>query len=410
MISLKVITATGMGCLLLAASTQAQVTEFDSNNWARQVQQQLQQHPRWQRLVLEQKSSEFDLQASTQPLYNPELEMSYENNAEDSYELAFSQQLDWYGKRENGNKLAETEQQITHYERQLQINEMIASALNSMVELQSADIQLQQAELRLQLTSRLIDAARKRVNAGDLNTVDLQLVELSLANAVLARNEAETRKQIAESETIGLLGSASINIPTQLFDQGTENPPNFDQLGMQLPEFQIVHWQAQKKRAVAKQARLNAKPEPTVGLGFGRDGDENTVRLSLSIPLNVRNTFNAEIRAADNRSLEAEQNKQDVRWQIRSQLQSAWNNWQRTKGLIAQWPLPNPTASQSLHKQLEKQWHLGDLDTSSYLQNLQQQNESLAASIQLKSQANLSFIEWLRVTNQLESWLESKVN
>ncbi|MCW8885261.1 MAG: TolC family protein [Motiliproteus sp.] len=409
MIKLKTIVISCSACLFLSGGiAQAKVAEMTTEGWASKLQQQLQQHPRWKSMTLQSHAGEQDLAASEQPLYNPELELSFEDNAEDVYGLAVNQQIDWHGKKDNRRKVARTDQQIIHFERSIEINEMISSALNSMLELQFANNQLQQAELRLQLTSRLIDAVKKRVKAGDLNTVDLQLAQLSLADAVLAKNEAEKRRQEAEADKNSLIGETLIPVPKRLLSARDSSTPNFEQLGKKLPEFQIAHLKAIRNRLLAKQARLAAKPEPSVGLGIGKDGDENTLTLSLSIPFNIRNNFNAEIRAADTRSLIAEQKKQDVFIRISNKLKSTWGTMQRTNELIKQWPQIDSPNNQTLNQQLEKQWQLGDLNTSSYLQNMQQQNDALAAKIALKAQANRSFIEWLRASNQLETWLQSQ--
>ncbi len=72
-----------------------------------------------------------------------------------------------------------------------------------------------------------------------------------------------------------------------------------------------AEWEVLRKSA--KLAQLNTRAEPTFGFNAGKTGDDNVVALTFSIPLNIRNNFSAEARAANQESLSAEAQYRSIR-------------------------------------------------------------------------------------------------
>nr|MCS5581882.1 TolC family protein [Pseudomonadales bacterium] len=113
-------------------------------------------------------------------------------------------------------------------------------------------------------------------------------------------------------------------------------------------------WQVLKSEAEV--ARRKATASPTVGLSGGRDGGENVVGLTFSIPLNVRNNYSAEIRAANRRALEAEARFQALYRKQQYDLAGARASWKRYDKQLRRWKELSQGRVQRSADLLEKQW------------------------------------------------------
>ena len=132
-----------------------------------------------------------------------------------------------------------------------------------------------------------------------------------------------------------------------------------------------------------------------------RDGGENLVGLTFSIPLNVRNNYSAETRAANRRALEAEARFQALYRKRQYDLAGARASWKRYDKQLRRWKELSQGRVQRSADLLEKQWQVGDLSTSEYLQALGQRAESLKTGIELEKQAQLGLIELLSQSGEL---------
>ena len=105
--------------------------------------------------------------------------------------------------------------------------------------------------------------------------------------------------------------------------------------------------------------------------------------VTFSIPLNVRNNFSAETRAAERAALEAEARFQAVYRKQRFDWQAAQAAWQRFDQQYRSWKTLVHGRVENSAKLLERQWRSGDLSTTDYLLALNQRAESLLAGIAL---------------------------
>lgn len=130
--------------------------------------------------------------------------------------------------------------------------------------------------------------------------------------------------------------------------------------------------------------------------------------LTLSIPLNVRNTYRAEIDAAKVRTEASDRAFQLAQQQSHNALKRSWATLTQQREIQQLFAQAQQQSMQRLNQQLEKLWRLGELDTTQYLQNLQQSNSALKAQINLNTEADLALINWLSLSNQLQSWLTQR--
>ncbi len=148
--------------------------------------------------------------------------------------------------------------------------------------------------------------------------------------------------------------------------------------------------------AVAKEeaelARRTAKADPTVGIKTGQDGGKNVIGLTLSIPLNVRNDFSAETRAAERAGLEEKARFQSIYRKQRFSWQAAYSVWKSFDQQYQRWKKLAQGRVEKSAELLERQWNSRDLSTTDYLLALNQRAESLIAGIELENRRNLPFL------------------
>ncbi len=127
--------------------------------------------------------------------------------------------------------------------------------------------------------------------------------------------------------------------------------------------------------------------------------------VTFSMPLNIRNNYSAQARAANQQAIAAEANFRSVMRKQRFAIQSSTDtlityqkNYQRWQQLM------NGRGKRS-GDLLQKQWQSGDVSTTEYLLALQQRAEGLNAGIELQSQFQLSQIDWLLQVGQINAVL-----
>jgi cobalt-zinc-cadmium efflux system outer membrane protein len=125
------------------------------------------------------------------------------------------------------------------------------------------------------------------------------------------------------------------------------------------------------------------------------------VGLNFSIPLNVRNNFSAETRAASRAALEAEARFQAVYRKQRFDWQASQAAWQRFDQQYRRWQALVQGRVGRSAELLERLWRSGDLSTTDYLLALNQRAESLLAGIELEKQARLTLTDVLQQSGRL---------
>lgn len=342
-----------------------------------------------------------------QPLYNPELDTGYEREGRDNnYSVGVRQRLDWWGKRDTRKQQAVFGRTAARKAYELALQQKSAEALQALVEWnvarQESVLALQQEQ---QLTT-LLDLVRGRQKSGDIGQVDVEMAFLGLSQKLNNAARAQARIRQAEARLQELLPDWSVaraRIPEGLWTPGagTDVTRWVDQHPSVVAA--RAEWQVMKKRAAL--ARLKGKAEPTVGLSAGKSTGSTIVGVTLSIPLNVRNNFNAETRAAGKQALAAEAGYRAVRRKQLAAVRASMTVLEEYRKRYERWRSLMQGRAESSGRLLEKQWQHGDLGTTEYLLALQQRNEGLVAGIELHSRFQGARIEWLLQTGQMENAL-----
>ncbi|MCB2026613.1 MAG: TolC family protein, partial [Ottowia sp.] len=275
-------------------------------------------------------------------------------------------------------------------------------ALGALVEWRSASQAATIAQAQREQLNTLLELVEKRQQAGDLGSIDAELTFLSLSQQLAQVAEVEATLQKAESRVRELLPQWTPErggIPEDFWPSRPGSTTDQELLKHPAVASAQARWQSLKEEAEV--TRRSAKAEPTVGINAGRDGGENLVGVTFSIPLNVRNNFSAETRAAERAALEAEARFQAVYRKQRFDWQAAQAAWQRFDQQYRSWKTLVHGRVENSAKLLERQWRSGDLSTTDYLLALNQRAESLLAGIALEKQARLTLTDVLLQSGRL---------
>lgn len=374
-----------------------------SADWNAWLASQIEQHPDMRAAREQLLGANASADAFAQPLYNPELATDLERNGEENnYRVGVQQTIDLWDRRgarqqQAGHLRAAAEAQYRQY-----LQDKTAEALSALVQWRSASraaaiAQDQQAQL-----NSLLELVEKRQQAGDLGSIDAELTFLALSQQLAQLAEIEANLQQAETTVRELLPQWTVEqggIP-EGFWPSTPGSATDQQL-RQHPAVVSAEAQWQSLKQDAEATRRAAKAEPTVGVNAGRDGGDSVVGLTFSVPLNVRNNFSAESRAAEQIAVEAEARFQAVYRKQRFDWQAAHLVWQRYEQQYRRWQAVVRRRVEGGAELLERQWRSGDLSTTDYLLALNQRADSLLAGIELEKQTQLALTEVLLQSGRL---------
>lgn len=392
---------------LLVISTSLSAAPTD-NAWGNWIQNQIDQHPEVI-AAREQMNSDLSLaDGQDQPLYNPELETEFEREGEsNNYRIGINQTIDWWNKAGIRRQRATYSRQATRYTFELTRQQKTAQAIGALIEWHSAKQQAQLASEQERQLETLLDVIKERQQAGDLGQLDAELTYLELSQKLSETAAAQVRFKRAESRLRELLPDWSSGwgrIPRPFWKVFSANDHNKSFKDHPSIVASRAEWESFRQQA--KLVRQDAKAEPSFGLNAGKSGDDNVVSLSFSMPLNVRNTFSAETRSANQRALAAESQYKAVLRKQQYAVEGARSALTEYQQHYLRWQTLMKGRVESSAKLLEKQWLSGDVSTPEYLISLQQRAEGVLAGIELQKQYRMAYTDWLLQTGQITSALK----
>ena len=369
------------------------------------LQEQVRQHPD---VLAAGKSLDAALalaEGRSLALYNPELETEYERNGDDDvYSIGISQTIDLWDKRGVRSRQADFSRRAAQMSFELVVQEKMAEALRAIVAYHSSvDLagfaQKQEAQM-----NSLLGLVEKRLQAGDIGQADMELAFLGLSRRLNATAQAKANLRQVESRLSELLPdwtNEHIAIPAGFWnvEGGNLTATELDLLpavALARAEYDIVDHQA-------RLAKLEGKADPTFGISAGEDGEEDVVAVSFSVPLNFRNNYQAEAKAASLDSVSARQRYMAVKRQAHFTSQAALGGFEEYRLHFNKWQKLINGRGETGGKLLAQQWDSGDLSTTEYLLALDQITEGLVAGIELRTQYQLACVEWLLASGQLKA-------
>ncbi|QBZ83453.1 TolC family protein [Hydrogenovibrio crunogenus] len=374
-----------------------------STDWQYWLSAQIQKHPDMIAAREQLLGNNAKADAIEQPLYNPELSSELERNGkQNNYQLGIRQTIDWWDRREVSRLKSGYIRNASEALYQQQVLQATAEAMATLVEWRAAKNVAAIAKKQYQQLQTQLELVQKRQRLGDLGSIDAELTFLSLsqqlaqvaeAKVVLKKSEAKARELIP-SWTPKLGG-----VPQDFWPSSLSSNSNQDLLKHPRVASAYARWQSQKEEAELE--RRTAKADPTVGVKTGQDGGKNVIGLTLSIPLNVRNDFSAETRAAERAGLEEKARFQSIYRKQRFSWQAAYSVWKSFDQQYQRWKKLAQGRVEKSAELLERQWNSRDLSTTDYLLALNQRAESLIAGIELEKQTQLALLDALKQSGLL---------
>lgn len=354
-------------------------------------------------------AAQAQLSGSALPLNNPELRLETERTNIDVYRLGISQTLDWHDKQGALQLVAQAS--FGAAEQHLQALELtkateLLEAIGTIANQRNVS---QLAKKRSEILARFTQLAERRLAAGDIPPAELELARLSLAEARMQQARSSAALVVADNAFFALSGRQlpnEIEPPNQL--RIARLPIEEDTvIARDHPAVRSAHATAQIMRQQIRAVDQGRKADPTLGLAAGRDGQDNLVGLSFSIPLQVRNNFRSEVETAQAESLRADQEAQQVFRNTVARLNAARQRYQLIANAWSVWASQGQASLQQRLALLERQWQAGELSSTDYLLQIRQSLETRITATELQGERWNAWVEWLSASARLNDWLRN---
>ncbi|BDY04496.1 TolC family protein [Ferrimonas sp. YFM] len=397
------IVRTALMAVGLCAAQGVQATPW--SEFAQQALTSLEALPEIQAQQAELALSNLAVDTANQALYNPGLSLDVENlgasSAKEEVTLGLSQSIDWSDKRGYRTRVAQLAALQAQAQYRQSRNLALARLLSGWVSLSQAQTLAGYASEQKQRTLEMLTLAERMVQVGELAPLDRQLITLELARVgsdhadalqALAQAKAQVRLAGGNPQLALPAWSASISLPS------TEVTP-------QLPALKGNYQKVLAARAALDLARTQGKADPTLSIGAKTDGDDSSLQLGVSVPLNVRNRYQGEIAQANQAILVAESQFLSDARTLEITLESLSERYQAVSDNYVSWQQLTRDSLQSSQKLMQTLWQGGEMPTSQYLQSQQQLADTRAVGAELAAEQSTLWIEMMAQRGELEAWL-----
>jgi len=345
--------------------------------------------------------------AADRPLYNPDLDIDYEDASSVTKTLGLSQSIDWAGKREARARVAMFERERVVAQLAGVRQEVAVELLVALADYRTAGELTALAEQRRILMQRFLSLTERRREAGDLGQVELDLASLAFIEARLQLARLAGARAQAEQALTALADAGQRGWPAlpAIPSSSPLDAMDIDGLLEQLPALRVARAQIAIARAAVDLRRSERRADPTIGLRGGREASDNLIGLTLSIPLFVRNNFSAEVDAANADVTQIEQDARNSYRTSRARLISTARRFGLSRQAWDDWLQTGQISLESQAQLLERLWRAGELSTADYLVQLKQTLDTRTAAAELHGSLWQAWFEWLAASGKTESWL-----
>ncbi len=358
-------------------------------------------------------AARYQAKADSKWRYNPEIgfEVVDKDGVKKSKLVGISQTIDWSGKFRAAEKMANYELQVAIAERDNTRQNIATDVLSALADYQASKEIKELSYKRSNLMERFTKLAKKSFDAGDIDQSEHNLAQLAFSESLIQQADAETilaENKIALESSIGFsanyisrLPILSDILPNITMDKGGA----IEHLVQKLPVIRILQAQREASKHSISLAKKERIPDPTLSLSGGSDEGDNAIGVAVSIPLNIFNSYKAEVNVEKYKATEQEKSLQSV-FYIRKSL---FNNSKKSYELSSRaWNVWKNSGVQALEQQvdtLDKKFKVGDLSATDYLVQIQQTLDTEIAAKQLHAKAWKSWFTWLNASGKIENWL-----
>ena len=350
--------------------------------------------------------------AAAQPLYNPEIGGEVQSAIDNTYAVGINQTIDWVNKRGARIEVGSANIQVANAELAALRQQLAADILNALAAYQTSQQVVILSKKRTQLLQQFVTLTKKRFATGDVARVDVDLSQLALSEGLAQQADAEVNQNQALQTLREITGFKQAEWPNFPSTLSPLHPTihEMEALLYQLPTLQILNNQYLSAEAQIRFAQKQRYADPTIGLQGGHqegaEGNDNLIGLTLSMPLNVRNTYRYEVDAANADAIEADQKRLDLVRQARADIESSAERYQMLYQTMQDWQQVSGKPLSDGITLINRLWQAGELNSTDYLVQLKQRLDSQIAGAELKGRAWQAWVAWLRASGQSECWLK----
>ncbi len=347
------------------------------------------------------------------PLHNPSLELDVERTDINTSSIGLSQTLDWSNKRGAQLTIAKQRQQGAQAAVWEARRSTAQEALNALVDFFTAHESWELAQHRSLLMQTLVNTARQRQAAGDVNALDVILAQVTYNESLMLQATAENTLTTAESALQAVSGLAQTASQPESYPQWPSLPDDVPAAPTQidpstfeaLPKLIMLRSRVAAAKARISLAKKQGRSDPTLGIRAGKENTETLYGLSLEIPLFVRNNFSAETRVAAHQAVVEEQAYRNAYRRAKAHLTATFTRYKNTYRAWRAWLTDGQRAQREQMNLLNQLWHAGELSVTDYLIQAKQNIDTQETATQLLGETRRAHFAWLAASNQVENWL-----
>ncbi|MGR3311502.1 MAG: TolC family protein [Candidatus Brocadiales bacterium] len=222
--------------------------------------------------------------------------------------LSVSQLFETGGKRRLRTEAAKKEKTVVELEYETLALNIVGKTKRAFYEVLAAKEGLKITKETLAIAGNLENAARKRLEAGDIPQIEVFKAELEAAQSANNMINAEVELLNAQKRLFTVMGEPDVQPGELVGSLYTETPAlDLDKLQIDLlqnyPLLKARKQDIELANTVVKQAKREVIPNLDISAGYGRDGDdgEDIARLAIEVPFPIFNRNQGKI--AESRAL-----------------------------------------------------------------------------------------------------------
>ena len=390
--------------VIYSAAIKADSTGFKLKRW---LIENVDNHPSVLAAQAAVDAALFQLNAADKALYNPELEIGAETAETDSAYIGLIQTIDWGDTRGARTEMAGSHKAATQFAYESARRTIAVELLSNLSDYHTSSALKSLAEQGNRLMQRSAKLAKQRFDAGDLGKVDVDLANLSYAQARFKLADAITLHAKAKQNLAALTGSISSDWPEMLSsypDPETETP-EVTKTVQQLPKMREITSRVNAAKSNIKVQKGQGTAQPTFALRAGREEEDTLLGFTFLVPLQVRNNFQAQVDAAYAESIQVEQEAMNTYRKLRSRLEIATVSYRLSREAWLAWEQSGADTLSEQITLLERLWKSGEMSTTDYLIQLTQALETKASAIEHRGRMWTDWSEWLIASGKIDHWL-----
>lgn len=354
--------------------------------------------------------------AMSAPLYNPEIEGGFEqfkndNRRPSKYDVGLAMTLDVSGKSNARGRAGTAEAEGAAAEAQRTLLDVARRLISTMAGLSVAREREKNAAAQTDAARQFVDVTERSFRAGDVGKPDVDIAKLAQLEAEGERRAAEAERLSAQLDLSRLCACERGEVPA--LPELIPSPPDLgeadiERLGDQSLDVAIAKTRVGAARGTYDFAQRSRIPDPTLSVGIGQEDGQQLYRLSLSIPIPVLNSGEAEARAANHGLAASEVDLRRVAQETASRVRTSYEAYKSAYLNLQSWRGEGSAAVAARFDQLRRLLAARELTTTEYLVQLRETLSAASRGLEAERSAWAAFADWIAVTNALPASLGDK--